>query len=335
MRQRRLGSTGPLVSCLGLGGNIFGHFCDAAETRRVMDIALDHGINYVDTADVYSDGRSEELIGAAARGRRDRWFIATKAGVASMGTSRGLGRRSTIMAKIDASLARLSTDRVDLYQMHHPDPITPLEETQGALNDLVTQGKVRFVGVCNYTGAQLRRCAAVSDAEGLVRVSSVQNLYHVLKREAESDIFPACREVGVGGVMYGVLARGILAGKYTMGQTPPPESRATTSGNVRADLDPDVLSVVDKLREFAAARNRALVQLPLAWALRRPEVSTVLVGVRNEHQFLGVVPAVDWTLSSAEVADIERIVGDTSRFRHLALGSQPPRAEQYQAERGL
>ena len=122
MRQRRLGSTGPLVSCLGLGGNIFGHFCDAAETRRVMDIALDHGINYVDTADVYSDGRSEEHIGAAVRGRRDRWFIATKAGVASTGTIPGLGRRSTIMAKVDASLARLSTDHVDLHQMHHPTP---------------------------------------------------------------------------------------------------------------------------------------------------------------------------------------------------------------------
>jgi aryl-alcohol dehydrogenase-like predicted oxidoreductase len=322
MKYRELGNSGETVSPMGLGGNVFGYYCDAVETRRIMDVALDSGINYVDTADVYSDGKSESLIGAAIGGRRDRWFIATKVGVTSDGTNHGIGSRKNILTKVEASLKRLGTNHIDLYQMHHFDPTTPIEETLSALSDLVTQGKIRYFGVSNYTGAELLESARLSLTTGTPTVSSVQNLYHLLKRDIERDLLPAIRETGASVIAYGVLARGILSNKYQQGVPPPSGSRAESSANVRSDLDPDVLTLVQSLHKFAQSSEKSSAQLAAAWALRLPEVCTILLGIRNEHQLQEILPGLSWTLTKEELTEVEEIVGDTSRFESLALGSQ-------------
>jgi aryl-alcohol dehydrogenase-like predicted oxidoreductase len=322
MMRRQLGRTAIDVSPLGLGGNIFGHFCDAAETRQIMDVALDHGLDYVDTADVYSEGFSEEFIGAAVAGRRDRWFIATKAGVRGYGEHIGLGRPEKLSEKINASLTRFGTDYVDLYQMHHFDPETPLAEMLGALDDLVVQGKARAVGVCNYSGTQLQSIADTAGHQGTTSISTAQNLYHALKKGAEDDVIPACRETGTSLIPYGVLARGILAGRYTSGGNVPAGSRAESSSNVRADMDETVLNVVAALEDFSAARGRSVAQLAIAWTLRIPEVSTALVGVRNVEQLRGLLPAGEWELSQSELSEVDKIIGNPERFDHLTLGAR-------------
>jgi aryl-alcohol dehydrogenase-like predicted oxidoreductase len=322
MKLRQLGTGGPLVSPIGLGGNVFGYFCDQNETRRIMDVALDNGINYVDTADAYSEGHSEQFIGAAVQGRRDDWFVATKAGIASDGTNRGLGRKANILRKVDASLKRLGTDYIDLYQMHHFDPITPLEETLGVLNDLVEAGKIRFAGVSNFTGEELRQSAKLSLQDSMVRIQSVQNLYHLLKREVERELIPACRDTGASVIAYGALARGILAGKYRANTPLPNGSRAESSSNVRADLDPAVLSIVQNLDEFARKRGKSVGQLALAWILRIPEVSTTVVGIRNEQQLLENLLGANWPLTQQDLANIDEIVGEPEHFRHLPLGAR-------------
>ena len=324
MRRRQLGGSGPEVPVLGLGGNVFGHFTDASETRRIMDVAFDAGMPYVDTADVYSDGLSEELIGQAVANHRDQWFIATKAGVVTDGSRRGLGNSEVVASRMDASLRRLGTDYVDLFQMHHWDPATPVEETLTALDGLVRSGKARFVGVSNYSGAELRSATIAATERNLTRLVSVQTIYHLLKPRAEDDIFPACRSANLGVVVYGALARGILAGRYNSGRTPPVDSRAESSIRVRADLEPAVLDIVERLTKFAISRRATVGQLAIAWILRRPEVSTVLIGVRGEEQLKGNLPAAEWDLTDEEIAEIENIVEDPGRFYHLALGSVSP-----------
>jgi aryl-alcohol dehydrogenase-like predicted oxidoreductase len=322
MKLRQLGSSDTRVAPLGLGGNVFGYFSDRDQTQRTMDVALDNGINYVDTADVYSDGESEMLIGASIKATRTSWFVATKAGVTSDGSNRGLGRRKNILSKVDASLKRLGTDYIDLYQMHHYDPMTPLEETLETLNELVQQGKILHAGVSNYTGAELRRANELSKINNTAPIVSVQNLYHLLKRDIEEDLIPPCQDTGTSVVVYGVLARGILSGKYSSATLPPSGSRAESSNNVRGDLEPEVLSVVQSLHEFAQKRGKTATQLAVAWVLRLSEISTVLIGIRNGQQLLDILPGSDWIFDEDELSEIDRLIGDTSRFNHLALGSQ-------------
>lgn len=214
MQYNRLGSTGISVSAIALGGNIFGHFADRKQTAALLGLAEAHGVNLVDTSDSYSDGLSERHIGEALRGRRQNWVIATKCGIRSDELPHGLGRRAQVRAKLEGSLRRLGTDYVDVYQMHHFDPETPLEETLGALDECVREGKARCVGVSNYSGEQLERAGAVGSSKGLAPLASVQCHYHLLRREAEARILPWCREHGVAVLAYGVLARGVLGGRY-------------------------------------------------------------------------------------------------------------------------
>jgi len=206
--------------------------------------------------------------------------------------------------------------------MHHFDPITPVEETLGTLGDLVTQGKIRFIGTSNYTGDELRRSSPTSATDTPPRISSVQNMYHLLKRGIEDDLVPACQETGTSVIVYGVLARGVLARNYRSSAQPPKGSRAESSANVQADLDPDVLSVAQRLQEFARKYGKSGSQLAVAWALRIQEVSTVLIGIRNKQHLKEIVPGTDWILSDEELNEINRIVGDINRFQHLALGAK-------------
>ncbi|MBI2901282.1 MAG: aldo/keto reductase [Planctomycetes bacterium] len=321
MERRRLGRTGPWVSPIAIGGNVFGHFCGESETRQILDAAEDLGINLVDTADVYSEGRSEELLGAALEGRRDRWTIASKVGVRSHELPLGKGRRDHIIGSVEGSLRRLRTDRIDLCQMHHFDPATPIEETLAALDQLVRQGKVRYPGVSNYSGTQLAAACDVCRSMDLAPLVSIQTHYNLLKREAESGVFPVSQENGVGVAVYGALGRGVLSGKYRSGAEPPADSRAATSRRVRADLTGPVLETAVALDAFARTRGRPLAQLAIAWVLLRDEVGTVIVGFRDAGQLRDLAPAGAWRPSDAELKEIDRIIGDRRRFETLSLGA--------------
>lgn len=323
MEYRNLGRSSLHVSCLALGGNIFGHFCNRQETATIIDAARDLGINLIDTADVYREGLSEEFIGASIQNCRDHWIIATKAGVRSGESPGKKGRKGYTMLRVEKSLRRLNTGYIDLYQMHHFDPETPLEETLDALNLLVQQGKVRYIGASNYSGAQLRHSLQVAHAFDLTPFSSTQNHYNLLKRDIESDVFPVCREAQVGVIVYGALARGVLSGKYRLGQGLPLRSRASISANIKADLTETVLRTVEGLIAFAERRGKTVANLALAWVLRRMEVVTLVVGVRNVAQLQANVGAVNWKLSESELVEVDSIAGDLEKFRSVSLGSFP------------
>ncbi len=323
MEYRSLGQSGLQFSCLGLGGNIFGHFCDAYATSTIIHEACDLGINFIDTADVYSEGLSEEFIGSAVRNRRSRWIIATKLGVRSGESPAKKGRKESILRRAEESLRRLKTDYIDLYQMHHFDPGTPLEETLEALHLLVREGKVRHIGASNYSSEQLRRALQLARAFNWTPFLSTQNHYNLLKRDIESDVLCLCREAQISLVVYGALARGVLSGKYRFGQKPPPESRASMSASIDADLTADVLQTVGDLTAFARRRGKTVGKLALAWILRRSEVATIVIGVRNVMHLKDNVDAVNWELSESEIDEIGGIVGDLKKFQSVSLGSFP------------
>lgn len=327
MDYRGLGHSGVQVSCLALGGNIFGRFCDRRETAAIIAMAGEAGINFIDTADVYSDGLSETHIGAAIRNRRAQWIIASKVGVHSGENPGKKGRKEYILARVEESLRRLNTDYIDLYQMHHFDSETPLEETLGALGELVRQGKVRHIGASNYSGEQLRRAWPIAQELHVAPVSSAQNHYNLFKREVEADVFPVCREVCAGAIVYGALARGVLGGKYRPGQDAPAGSRGAVSASIRADLTESVLKTVAGLAAFAERRGKTVTSLALAWALRRSEVSAVVVGVRNPEQLKANLGAVGWKLSKSDMAEVDAVVGDLDPYRSLSLGSSAARPD--------
>ena len=323
MKYRNLGRSNLQVSCLALGGNILGHFCNRQETATIIDAARNLGINLIDTADVYSEGLSEEFIGASIRNCRDHWIIGTKVGVRSGEAPGKKGRKEYILCRVEESLRRLSTDYIDLYQMHHFDPETPLEETLDALHSLVQQGKVRYIGASNYSGARLAHSLRLARALDCTPFSSIQNHYNLLKRDLEGDVLPVCREEQISVIVYGALARGVLSGKYMLGQDPPPGSRASMSSSIKADLTETVLRTVQNLTAFAERRGKTVENSALAWVLRRTEVATLVVGVRNVVQLRANVAAVNWRFSESELIEIERIVGDLAKFRNVSLGSFP------------
>lgn len=305
---------------IALGGNVFGHFCDARDTREILSVALDKGLNFVDTSDSYSNGASETYIGAATRAHRSRWIIATKAGIGSDESSSGLGRRTRIREKVEGSLRRLGTDWIDIYQMHHFDPDTPLEETLGTLADLKSEGKIRHAGVSNYSGAQIRMALDAAKELAVDRIDAVQNHLNVLKRSGALDWLPICARANVNVLAYGVLARGLLSGKYRRDGPLPPESRASTSESVREDLDAEVLEVVRSLSDLARSEGMNVGELAIAWALNQPGVSAVIVGVRSVGQLLGHLRVVEAGFQAPELSQIEAIVGAPDRFAGFNLG---------------
>lgn len=321
MEYRILGSSGLRVSCLALGGNIFGCFCDARETATLLATARDVGVNLIDTAGVYSDGLSEEFIGAAIRNHRGDWILASKVGVCSLEYPGKKGRRENILKQVEASLRRLKTDYIDIYQMHHYDPETPLEETLSALDEVVRQGKVRYTGISNYSPEQLKRAWHTAKKLHVPPFSSTQNHYNLFKRQIEADLFPMCRERGLGVLIFGALARGVLTGKYRSGQHWPPASRASLSSSIREDLTESVLHSVAALAALAAKRGKSVSTLALAWVLRCPEVSAVICGIRNPEQMKENLGYIGWRLSQSDLAEIDAIVGDLDTYRLVSLGS--------------
>lgn len=301
MEYRRLGRSGLLVSAVGLGTNNFGTRLDEAGTRRVLDQALELGITFVDTADSYGRGASEALIGKLLGPRRKDVVLATKFS-SPMGDSpyqRGTSRRWLIEA-LDASLRRLATDAIDLYQIHFPDPETPIEETLRALDDVVAAGKVRYVGYSNFAAWQIVEGQWTARSEHLVRPISTQNHYNLLRREVEAEVLPAARAHGLGVIPYFPLESGFLTGKYRPGKTP---QGARLEGSARAGevLRPANFERLERWEAFASSRGRSLVELAVGWLLSHPEVGSVIAGASSAEQVRANVEAGTWRLEAAEM----------------------------------
>lgn len=302
MNQRRFGTTGMLVSELGLGTMTFGRESDEAQSRAVLDRYLDAGGNLIDTADVYAAGRSEEILGRALGTRRDRVVLATKfrMTVGADPNERGASRRH-LRASLEASLRRLQTDRIDLYQVHLWDPFTPLDETLSTLDDAVRDGKVLYVGASNFTGWQIAQALGRSLLNRWEPFVSVQPQYSLAERGAEREVIPAAKAFGLAVVPWSPLAGGLLTGKYAPGVAPPGATRlaGTTAGGVRARSWFDAGSkdaIVHAVREVAAAVDRSPAQVALNWVLNRPGVTAPIVGARTPEQLDADLSATGWHL---------------------------------------
>lgn len=304
-------------SPITVGGNIFGRYTGANETARLLDLAFAEGINAVDTSDTYGDGESERLIGQALRHRRQDWIIATKVGLDSDEDPCGFATPAKIRSKLEASLRRLGTDFVDVYQLHHYDPVTPPAAVMATMQALVAEGKVRQIGVSNFDAAQL----AVYLQTG-VPIAFLQTHFNLLRRDIEEDLLPLCRARGIGVLVYGALGRGVLGGRYRADAPIDPAARAFESARIRADLQQDVLQVVEALGQYAAAAGTSLAALMVAWVLSRPGISSVVVGVRNAAQLRDVVQGSRLGERQQHAAAVERIAGDWRRFKSVALGGR-------------
>jgi len=317
MEYRQLGRSGLRVSALALGTMTFGgrgNFAktgslDLAAARRLIDRALAAGVTLIDTADIYSRGLAEEIVGAALEGRREQVLIATKLRF-RMGegpNDAGLSRQHIIEA-CEASLRRLRTDRIDLYQVHQWDGQTPLEETLRALDDLQRAGKVRYLGASNYSGWHLMKALAVSDRDRLARFASQQIYYSLQGREAEYELVPIALDQGVGILVWSPLAGGLLSGKYRRDHKPGGESRQLTDWGEPPVRDQDKLyDTIEALVAIAAARGVSAAQVALAWLLGRPAVSSVIIGARTEQQLEDNLKAADLTLTAAERARLDAV----------------------------
>ncbi|HEX9058522.1 MAG TPA: aldo/keto reductase [Ktedonobacterales bacterium] len=309
MEYRRLGRSGLRVSAIGLGGNTFGRYADAARTAEIVGRALDLGVNLFDTADVYNSGQSEEFIGRAIRGRRDQALIATK--VSSRvgdGPNDAGASRKHIMDGCEASLRRLGTDYIDLYQIHWFDSDTPQDETLAALDDLVRAGKVRYLGCSNYAAWQVTQALWISEREHLARFVSVQPEYNLLERDVERELAPCCLEFGLGIIPYYPLAAGVLTGKYKPGEPAPEGTRGHGNAAFEHRLQRETLETVQRLAAWAHEREHTMGELALAWLLARPGVSTVIAGTTRPEQVEANVRAADWHLTPDDIAAVDALL---------------------------
>ncbi len=330
MDHARLGSTGLLVSRLCLGTMTFGLQCDEATSSAIMDRAAEGGITFVDTADVYplgggrsTVGRTEEIVGRWLRGKRDRFVVATKC-VGRTGPAawdQGASRKH-IMAAVDDSLRRLATDYIDLYQLHHPDPATPIDETLAALDDLVRSGKVRYVGCSNFLAYQLALALGRSEARHLVRFDSVQPRYNLLFRQIERELIPLCTEEGLGIIPYTPIAGGLLSGKHDH-SAPPPEGTRFALGSAAAAYQERYwhdreFATVEELRKVAERENTTLVTLSVAWVQANPAVTSAIVGASRPEQLDASLAASDFVMSPELKSELDEVsksyrLGDAAR----------------------
>lgn len=310
MQYRQLGRSGLKVSAIGLGGNTFGNGADEAQTGRIINRALDIGINFIDTADVYSRGVSEQHVGKAVAGRRQQALIATKVNgrMGDLPNDQGLSRKH-IMEGIEASLTRLGTDYVDLYQVHQVDQTTPIYETLSTLDDLVRQGKVRYIGCSNFAAWQICEALWAADRKNLTPFVSVQPRYNIFDRAIERELVPFCRQYGIGIIPYSPLAGGLLTGKYTPGEPPPPDTRAGRNPRMQSQMTAEQIGKVSALGKWAREQGHTVGELALAWLLSRLEVSTVIAGATKPEQVDANAKAAEWALSDADLKQIDEAVG--------------------------
>jgi 1-deoxyxylulose-5-phosphate synthase len=330
MDHVRLGNTGLLVSKLCLGTMTFGLQSDETTSAAIMDRAAEGGITFFDTADVYplggglpTVGRTEEIVGDWLRGKRDKFVVATKC-VGRTGPApweQGSSRKH-VLAAVEASLRRLGTDYIDLYQLHAPDPGTPIDETLGALDDLVHSGKVRYVGCSNFLAYQLARALGRSEARSLVRFDSVQPRYNLLFRQIERELLPLCAEEGVGVIPYNPIAGGLLSGKHDRSSSPTEGTRFTL-GNAASNYQDRYwhdreFATVEELRKIAEREGVPLVTLSVAWVLAHPVVTAPIIGASRPDQLDASLAAAEFTMSTELKAELDEAtrsyrLGDAAR----------------------
>jgi aryl-alcohol dehydrogenase-like predicted oxidoreductase len=298
------------VSTLCLGTNMFGNYMDEAAAVRVMHACKDNGINFVDTSDSYSRGASEAMVGKGIKGARSHWIVATKV-FSPMGdgpNDRGASRKH-IMDGVEASLRRMETEYIDLYQIHFWDPETPLEETLRTLDDLVCSGKVRYVGCSNYSGWQLLKSMWVSKEHNFVRYESVQPAYNLLNRAIEQELLPACKDQEVGVIPYQVLMGGLLTGRYKKDEPPPAGSRFERRPEMKDRMfNERVAALADKLGGVARKYERTQAELLLGWSLANPVITSAIVGCSKPEQVVDNARAVEKPLTKEEVDAINALL---------------------------
>jgi len=319
MDYRLLGASGFKVPVLTLGTGTFGGrgelfkawgSTDVAEAKRLIDLCLEAGLNMFDSADIYSDGAAEEILGAAIQGRRDQVLISTKATFRSGAGANEVGSsRYHLIRAVDDALRRLGTDYIDLFQLHGFDAATPVEETLRTLDDLVTAGKLRYVGCSNFSGWHLMKSLAVAERYGWTRYVAHQAYYSLVGREYEWELMPLALDQGVGCVVWSPLGWGRLTGRIRRGQPLPTASRLQSS--VATNAGPQVseeylFKVVDALDEVAAETGKTIPQIALNWLLGRPSIATVIIGARDEHQLRDNLGAVGWSLTAEQVAKLDQ-----------------------------
>jgi aryl-alcohol dehydrogenase-like predicted oxidoreductase len=295
LEKRRIGSLE--VSVVGLGCNNFGWRIDAQATQRVVDAALDAGITFFDTADVYGKGESEQFLAAALGSRRNDIVLATKFGLPMDETRQG-AKPAYLKQAIEDSLRRLNTDRIDLYQLHRPDASTPISETLGALDDLVKAGKVRHIGCSNFSAAQIREAEAAGRSGGAHFVS-VQNDYSMLNRAPEPEVLPQCLRSGLAFIPFFPLANGMLTGKYRKGQPLPPGTRGADGWGPKV-FTPENLDKVEAMIKFAEAHGHTMLELAMSWLAAQPAVASVIAGAKTPEQVTANAASANWKFTSAE-----------------------------------
>jgi aryl-alcohol dehydrogenase-like predicted oxidoreductase len=316
MTYRQLGDSGLTVSTVGLGCNQMGRRLDLAGTRAVVDAAFDAGITFFDAADIYGTppGACEDLLGQALEGRRDGIVLATKFGMPGGGMTlpvhEARGSRRYIRAAIEGSLRRLRTDHIDLYQLHQPDSLTPIEETLAALDEVVREGKVRYIGSSQFDGWQVIDADWTARANGGAHFVSTQNQYSLLERAAENELLPAAQHVGVGFIPFYPLARGLLTGKYTRGQAGPEGTRLAGDNEL---LERANWNVIEGLQKFAAARGISMLEVAIGGLAAQPGVSTVIVGATQPEQVLANARAATWEPASVDLVELDDITGGARR----------------------
>lgn len=310
MEYRQLGNSGVRVSVIGLGANRFGSTeVGQADVDNIIDQALDLGVNFFDTANVYTEGRSEETLGHALKGRMDRVVLASKFSFPRKSSPNSWGAsRYQLMQALDASLRRLQTDHIDLYYTHRWDASTPIEETLRALDDVIRMGKVRYIGASAYASWQLAHANVLAEMKGWSAFVVIQSEYNLLRRDVEREVLPYCRAHQVGFVPYYPLAGGFLTGKYEQGKPPPPGSRGATTRNVQELMIEANYNRVSRLTTWAKARRRGVNELAQAWLLAQPQVCSVISGATKAEQVVSNVKASDWQLTVEELKEVEAII---------------------------
>ena len=307
MNKRTIGGEKGLeVSLVGLGCNAFGGRVDEKGTHAVIDAAIDAGIDFFDTAENYGGGNSELFIGTGLKGRRDKVFLATKFGHSrSHVEGKPKGSPESIRVAVEQSLKKLQTDRIDLYQQHRPDPETPVLDTMGALEDLVSAGKIRFYGCSYYSGAQMQEAADAAKKAGLKGFVTAQNAWNMLEREIEVDLIPVCETNGIGLLPYYPIARGLLSGKYRRGSTAPAGSRLAGDDNLAtANFD-----LLERLEAYAGDHGYDLLTLAISWLAAQPSIASIICGASRPEQMAANAGAARWKLTSANLKEIDALLG--------------------------
>ena len=313
MEYRNLGNSELNVSILSLGCLNFGMFCDQETTTEIINTAIDLGVNCIDTAALYCvpKGHCETLVGKAIEGQRDKVILATKFGADSNARGSGLkggGKRDYIVTSVEESLTRLNIDYIDLYQMHFPDHETPIDETLRALDDLVTSGKVRYIGSSNFASWQISEAAWTSITNEVSNFVSLQTRYSILNRDMEKEIVPACEKHNISILPFFPLESGLLTGKVKRDEDPPPGTRlAIWGGAFRSDWKFDVM---EKITEFGQSIDRNILEMSLSWAANQKQIGSVLVGATKSEQLIQNINAISWKMSPEEMDSINNILNE-------------------------